>query len=206
MRGNSGLRVRAYGGDANTLGAMKLAQTILYVQDVEQAAAFYECVFELERGEVNPEGVFIALKTGETTLAFVDAVWVAGNGIDFAPVSSAGAASGNRDLVLGRGRGGDIPGRDRSRRERMVRAGGEAVGADSLVRARSERLHHRDLEPTANALIRYGSVVVSRTSRVSYEEEFGHLAPCSTGLTTGQPGFADIHRRTRFHDRRPGAK
>jgi hypothetical protein len=28
------------GGDANTLGAMKLAQTILYVQDVEQAAAF----------------------------------------------------------------------------------------------------------------------------------------------------------------------
>jgi lactoylglutathione lyase len=65
---------------------MKLAQTILYVQDVEQAAAFYERVFELKRGEVNPEGVFIALKTGETTLAFVDAAWVAGNGIDFAPV------------------------------------------------------------------------------------------------------------------------
>ena len=35
---------------------------------------------------MNPEGVFIALKTGETTLAFVDAAWVAGNGIDFAPV------------------------------------------------------------------------------------------------------------------------
>jgi hypothetical protein len=34
------------------------------------------------------------------------------------------------------------------------------VGADGLVRARSERLHRRDLEPTANALIRYGSVVV----------------------------------------------
>ena len=33
---------------------MKLAQTILYVQDVEQAATFYERVFELERGEVNP--------------------------------------------------------------------------------------------------------------------------------------------------------
>ena len=65
---------------------MKLAQTILYVQNVEQAAAFYERVFELERDEVNPEGVYIALKTGETTLAFVDAAWVAGNGIDFAPV------------------------------------------------------------------------------------------------------------------------
>jgi len=36
---------------------------------------------------VNPEGVFIALKMGETTLAFVDAGWVACNGIDFAPVS-----------------------------------------------------------------------------------------------------------------------
>src|SRR4029453_2828399 len=31
---------------------MKLAQTILYEQDVEQAAAFYQRVFELERGEV----------------------------------------------------------------------------------------------------------------------------------------------------------
>jgi lactoylglutathione lyase len=70
----------------NTLGVMKIAQTILYVQDVEQAAAFYERVFELERGEVNPEGVFIALKTGETTLAFVDAAWVAGNSVDFAQV------------------------------------------------------------------------------------------------------------------------
>ena len=65
---------------------MKLAQTILYVQDVEQAAAFYERVFGLERGEVNPEGVYIALKTGETTLAFADGAWVAGNGIDFVPV------------------------------------------------------------------------------------------------------------------------
>jgi hypothetical protein len=37
------------GGDANTLGALKLAQTILYVQDVEQAAAFDERVFGLER-------------------------------------------------------------------------------------------------------------------------------------------------------------
>jgi len=52
---------------------MKLAQTILYVRDIEQAAAFYERVFGLERGEVSPEDVFIALKTGETTLAFVDA-------------------------------------------------------------------------------------------------------------------------------------
>jgi lactoylglutathione lyase len=52
---------------------MKPARTILYVQDVEQAAAFYERVFGLGRGEVSPEGVFIALKTGETTLAFADA-------------------------------------------------------------------------------------------------------------------------------------
>jgi lactoylglutathione lyase len=65
---------------------MKLAQTILYVPDVEQAAAFYESVFGLERDEVNAEGIYIALKTGETILAFAAAAWVAGNGIDFAPV------------------------------------------------------------------------------------------------------------------------
>jgi lactoylglutathione lyase len=74
------------GAAADTFGAMKLAQTILYVQDVDQAAAFYERVFRLARGEVNAEGVYIALKTGETTLAFADAAWVAANGIDFAPV------------------------------------------------------------------------------------------------------------------------
>jgi len=73
-------------GAVDTLDAVKLAQTILYVHDVEQAAAFYERVFGFERGEVNPGGFYIALKTGETTLAFVDAAWVAGNGIDFAPV------------------------------------------------------------------------------------------------------------------------
>src|SRR4029450_10466100 len=160
MRGNSGLRVRAYGGDANTLGAMKLAQTTLSVPDVEQAAAFYECVFELERGEVNPEGVFIG---GDD--ARLRRCWVGrAERHRFHACPSASAASGDRDLVLGRGRGGDLPGRDRSRRERVVRARGEAVGADRLVRARSERLHRRALEPTANALIRYGSVVVSRTS------------------------------------------
>jgi hypothetical protein len=76
------LALLAGDSDANTLGAMKLAHPILYVQDVERAAVFYE---------------------------------------------------------------------------RVVRARGEAVGADGLARARSERLHRRDLKPTANALIRYGS-------------------------------------------------
>src|SRR4029450_8320929 len=142
MRGNSGLRVRAYGGDANTLDAMRLAKTLLYVQDVEQAAAFYECVFELERGEVNPEGVFIG---GDD--ARLRRCWV-GRGERH--------RFGDRDLVLGRGRGGDLPGRDRSRRERVVRARGEAVGADGLVRARSERLHRLDLEPPGNRLDRHG--------------------------------------------------
>jgi lactoylglutathione lyase len=65
---------------------MKLAQTILYVPDVEKAAAFYERVFGIARGEVSPDGVYVALKTGETTLAFVDAAWVTRSGVDFAAV------------------------------------------------------------------------------------------------------------------------
>jgi catechol 2,3-dioxygenase-like lactoylglutathione lyase family enzyme len=121
---------------------MKLAQTILYVHDVWQAAAFYERVFGLERGGVNPEGVFIALRTGETTLAFVDAAWVAGNGIDFAPVRPNTQPPGIEISFWVE----DVEAtyqasRDRSGRERVVRARGEAVGPDGLVRARSERLH-----------------------------------------------------------------
>jgi catechol 2,3-dioxygenase-like lactoylglutathione lyase family enzyme len=57
---------------------MKLARTIIYVKDVEQAAAFSERVFGFERGEVNSGGFYIALKTGETRAwrSFVaSAVW-----------------------------------------------------------------------------------------------------------------------------------
>ncbi|HET6584804.1 MAG TPA: VOC family protein, partial [Nannocystaceae bacterium] len=63
-------------------------QTLLYVSDVEQAAAFYERVFGMTRTLVDPSGIYIALASGGATLAFADARWVAGNGLAFAPIDA----------------------------------------------------------------------------------------------------------------------
>ena len=49
---------------------MAFAYTILYVPDVDAAATFYERAFGLERGFVDPQGIYIGLETGGTTLAF----------------------------------------------------------------------------------------------------------------------------------------
>ncbi len=68
--------------------AAKLGQTLLYVPDVEAAAAFYERVFGMTRSLVDPCGIYIALESGGATLAFADAEWVAGNGLQFAPIKS----------------------------------------------------------------------------------------------------------------------
>ena len=68
--------------------AIKLAQTLLYVPDVEAAARFYERVFGLSRGWVDSEGIYIALEGGGATLAFADAEWVARNGLRFAPIDA----------------------------------------------------------------------------------------------------------------------
>jgi catechol 2,3-dioxygenase-like lactoylglutathione lyase family enzyme len=73
---------------------MTFAYTILYTPDVEQAASFYERAFGLERGYVDPEGIYIALKTGDTTLAFAKEAFVRGNGLEFEPVRGAKAPPG----------------------------------------------------------------------------------------------------------------
>jgi catechol 2,3-dioxygenase-like lactoylglutathione lyase family enzyme len=65
---------------------MRFAYTILYVPDVERAAAFYETVFGLERGYADPEGNYLALQSGSTTLAFAREGFVANNGVRFEPV------------------------------------------------------------------------------------------------------------------------
>lgn len=70
------------------MAAVKLAQTLLYVPDVEAAAAFYERVFGLSRGLVDPDGIYVALEGGGATLAFADAEWVARNGLRFAPIEA----------------------------------------------------------------------------------------------------------------------
>lgn len=49
---------------------IKLAYTILYVQDVEKSVHFYETAFGLTRKFVTPENDYGELSTGETTLAF----------------------------------------------------------------------------------------------------------------------------------------
>jgi catechol 2,3-dioxygenase-like lactoylglutathione lyase family enzyme len=58
----------------------------LYVPEVEPTAAFYERVFGLARGWVDPAGTYVSVRTGDTVLAFAKADWVAGNGLVFAPV------------------------------------------------------------------------------------------------------------------------
>jgi catechol 2,3-dioxygenase-like lactoylglutathione lyase family enzyme len=68
--------------------AATLGQTLLYVPDVEAAAAFYERVFGLTRSFVDPSGIYIALDSGGATLAFADAEWVARNGLEFAPIEA----------------------------------------------------------------------------------------------------------------------
>jgi catechol 2,3-dioxygenase-like lactoylglutathione lyase family enzyme len=65
---------------------MSFAYTILYVPDVERAAAFYETVFGLERGYVDPAGDYLALQSGSTTLSFAREGFVAGNGVRFETV------------------------------------------------------------------------------------------------------------------------
>jgi len=49
---------------------MQLGYTILYVQDVHQAVAFYERAFGLKRKFVHEGGDFGEMDTGSTSLAF----------------------------------------------------------------------------------------------------------------------------------------
>ncbi len=65
---------------------MTFAYTILYVPDVEAAATFYERAFGLVRNYTDPDGTYIGLDTGATTLAFAREDFVRGNGLRFAPV------------------------------------------------------------------------------------------------------------------------
>ena len=50
---------------------MKFGYTILYVQDVPHAVAFYEDAFGLSRAFVHEAGMYAEMDTGETKLAFV---------------------------------------------------------------------------------------------------------------------------------------
>lgn len=49
---------------------VKFGYTILYVEDVEKAIAFYESVFGFSRKFVTPENDYGELNTGETTISF----------------------------------------------------------------------------------------------------------------------------------------
>ena len=98
--------------------AMKLFSTILYVPDVERAAAFYERAFGLRRRLVDPAGIYVAMSTGETTLAFASQAFVHGNGLRFAPVDRAGDPPGIEINF--------VTENVRAAFERAVSAGGEA--------------------------------------------------------------------------------
>lgn len=58
---------------------MTFAYTILYVQDVEQALAFYETAFGFVRRFLHDSGLYGELETGSTTLAFAATTLAAAN-------------------------------------------------------------------------------------------------------------------------------
>lgn len=66
--------------------SVKFAYSILYVPDVAEAASFYQRAFGLEPDHVDPEGNYVSLQTGATTLSFAREGFVAGNGLRFDPV------------------------------------------------------------------------------------------------------------------------
>lgn len=73
--------------------AMKLGYSILYVESVPDAIAFYEAAFGLERGMVADTGEYGELKTGETTLAFAANSFVKIlTGVPIATAAPGGAA------------------------------------------------------------------------------------------------------------------
>ena len=49
---------------------MRFGYTILYVQDVPRAVAFYEDAFGIQRKFVHEQGMYAEMDTGTTTLAF----------------------------------------------------------------------------------------------------------------------------------------
>ena len=53
---------------------IKLAYTILYVQDVTQAVEFYEKAFDFKRKFIAPGNDYGELLTGETTLSFASTI------------------------------------------------------------------------------------------------------------------------------------
>lgn len=50
---------------------MKLAYTLLYVDDVKQSMAFYQSAFDLQPGFLHESGQYGEMQTGDTRLGFV---------------------------------------------------------------------------------------------------------------------------------------
>jgi catechol 2,3-dioxygenase-like lactoylglutathione lyase family enzyme len=70
---------------------MKFGYTILYVQDVEKTAAFYESAFGLKRRFVHESG-YGEMDTGETKLAFASVELATSNGVPFVQAGPEGPA------------------------------------------------------------------------------------------------------------------
>lgn len=78
--------------------ALKLAWVIVYVEEPEQAVAFYERAFGLQRRFVAPDGSYGELDTGTTTLAF--ASYALGTGNFPGGVQRPGGTPANVEIAL----------------------------------------------------------------------------------------------------------
>ena len=70
---------------------MELGYVILYVPSVDDAVAFYEKAFGLERTFVHESGDYAELRTGDTKLAFASEALAATHGFEFSVTRSESA-------------------------------------------------------------------------------------------------------------------
>ncbi len=77
---------------------MRLGWVIVYVDDVAEAAAFYERAFALERELMDPSGTYAQMATGETKLAF--AATSLGEGNFAGGVAPPGERPANVEIAL----------------------------------------------------------------------------------------------------------
>lgn len=73
---------------------MKLAYTIIYVENVPETVAFYEAAFGLTRRFVHASLLYAEMETGETALAFAGNEAAEMNGLSIAPNNPARTSAG----------------------------------------------------------------------------------------------------------------
>ena len=125
---------------------MKLDGIMIWVLDVPATVAFYEAAFGLATAQVDEEGRFAMMDTGQTTLQFADEGAAAGTGVSVRPNRAEDVAAASQLAFVA----DDV----HAAYQRAVAAGAIAEvapvekpwGQDPGLRARPQRLPRRALQ------------------------------------------------------------